>query len=193
MDERIIIVEKAFDTALCDKIVEQAGLFNDATVITTDGASVVNKNHRKSKVFWFTDILHNPEIYTTLYNATNKANDNFYNFELHYCEHLQITQYLSSEEGMFRPHTDGGSTAPDDEQPRKLSVSIMLSDPSEYDGGNLVFYELFDLRHPEIERITNAPKGTAIFFPSYVPHEVTPVTRGCRMSLVTWFRGPRFK
>jgi PKHD-type hydroxylase len=193
MDERIIIVEKAFDTALCDKIVEQAGFFNDAEVITTDGVSMVDKDHRTSKVSWLADILHNPDIYNTLFNAANKANDDFYNFELHYCEHLQITQYLSSEEGMFRAHTDDGSTDPDDKQPRKLSVSVMLSEPSEYNGGDLVFYELFSLRHAEVERIKNAPKGTAIFFPSYLPHEVTPVTRGCRMSLVTWFRGPRFK
>jgi len=79
------------------------------------------------------------------------------------------------------------------EKIRKLSVTISLNDPSEYDGGNLKF----DLgphrpdRYHTCEEIR--PRGSIIVFPSHVYHQVTPVTRGTRYSLVAWNLGKPFK
>jgi PKHD-type hydroxylase len=68
---------------------------------------------------------------------------------------------------------------------RKLSLVCQLSDPSEYEGGELQINtgEIFT---PEKQ------KGTVILFPSYLLHRVTPVTKGTRRSLVLWIEGPAF-
>ena len=70
---------------------------------------------------------------------------------------------------------------------RKLSFSIMLTDPEEYEGGELL------LKTHSLPIKTLNKKGTIIFFPSYVLHEVTPVTKGTRKTLVGWVLGPSFK
>jgi len=71
--------------------------------------------------------------------------------------------------------------------PRKLSVVIQLSDPSEYDGGNLQFMLGNESENAKKE------KGMLYAFPSWVLHRVTPVTEGTRRSLVIWLSGPKFK
>lgn len=70
---------------------------------------------------------------------------------------------------------------------RKLSMVIQLSDPSEYEGGELLLH--LGNNPTRIER----KKGLAVFFPSYILHEVTPVTKGERYSLVAWVHGKPFK
>jgi PKHD-type hydroxylase len=63
----------------------------------------------------------------------------------------------------------------------------MLSDPSEYDGGDL---EIFTgTESVALEK----KKGIIHAFPSYVMHRVTPVTRGTRRTLVVWIAGPKFR
>ena len=65
---------------------------------------------------------------------------------------------------------------------RKLSMVAFLSD--DYEGGEL-----------EIENDTPMTKeaGNLIFFPSFISHQVKPVTSGERFSLSNWFLGPPFK
>ena len=65
---------------------------------------------------------------------------------------------------------------------------LMLSDPSEFEGGEL------QIKTDSDDAITlEQKKGRAWFFPSYILHRVTPVTRGIRRSLVLWVGGPEFK
>jgi PKHD-type hydroxylase len=76
---------------------------------------------------------------------------------------------------------------------RKLSVTVSLSDPSTYDGGNLKFDfgpHHDGARYHVCEEIR--PRGSIIVFPSHVYHQVTPVTRGTRYSLVAWNLGNPF-
>jgi len=74
------------------------------------------------------------------------------------------------------------------EKVRKLSFSLLLSDPDTYEGGNL---QLLD----ETGKSYIAPrqKGTIILFDSRTQHRVQKVTKGVRKSLVGWVVGPRFK
>ena len=72
---------------------------------------------------------------------------------------------------------------------RKLSVSIQLTDPKKYKGGELKLYDGED----QYGVIMNKNQGALVVFPSYVLHEVTPVTKGERNSLVTWVSGNQFK
>ena len=70
---------------------------------------------------------------------------------------------------------------------RKLSFSVQLSDPDDYKGGDLL------LKISSDPTQVKKTRGTVIFFPSYVLHEVTPVEQGVRKSLVGWVTGPRWK
>jgi PKHD-type hydroxylase len=77
---------------------------------------------------------------------------------------------------------------------RKISMTINLNAPGEYDGGNLKFDfgpHASGKRFHECEEIR--PQGSIILFPSFVYHQVTPVTRGTRYSLVLWSLGWPFQ
>ncbi|MCO6360316.1 2OG-Fe(II) oxygenase [Roseivirga pacifica] len=97
-------------------------------------------------------------------------------------EPLQIAQYDSND--FFDWHTDFSNGQA---STRKLSLSVQLSEPSSYEGGDLQF----KINTNEI----NAPKslGTVVIFPSFIQHRVTPITSGSRKSLVAWITGPHFK
>jgi len=100
-------------------------------------------------------------------------------------------------------HTDAGPLPYKDGRIRKLSMTIQLSDPEEYEGGYfqwLVPNQIFDrleLNQTKVD-LTNAisttpfsmkEKGSILFFPSFLYHQVTPVTWGTRKSLVGWMIG----
>ena len=80
---------------------------------------------------------------------------------------------------------------------RKLSVTVTLSEPDEYKGGNLEFDEgEFGIstkknRYTEMENIR--PQGSIVVFPSYQWHQVKKVTSGTRKSLVLWSCGEPFR
>ena len=97
---------------------------------------------------------------------------------------LQFTNYKAPG-GKYGKHVDRGYDTP----VRKLSVSIQLTDPKKYKGGELKLYNQED----ENSSVMNKNQGSLIVFPSYVLHEVMPVTKGERNSLVTWVTGPQFK
>ena len=101
-----------------------------------------------------------------------------YDYEITEAEDLQFAAYNVGD--FYGLHKDV-----DEENNRVLSVTVQLSKPSEYEGGDLVFdYD----RHP-----MEKTRGTIIIFPSNLYHEVTPVTKGERYSLVQWFKGQKIK
>ena len=85
-------------------------------------------------------------------------------------------------ENFYTPHVDSFFNA-GDMTTRKLSASVLLSDPGEFEGGDLVIEN--GRMDPE-----KVKKGQMICFPSLLRHEVLPVTRGVRKSLVIWKEGP---
>ncbi len=77
---------------------------------------------------------------------------------------------------------------------RKLSVTINLNQPGEYEGGNLKFDFGPHAQGNRFHECTEIrPQGSIIVFPSFTYHQVTPVTRGTRYSLVLWSLGQPFK
>ena len=68
---------------------------------------------------------------------------------------------------------------------RKISMTLLLSDPSTFEGGELEFMSK--------GKTAKLKQGQAIFFSSWLQHRVKPVTKGERYSLVMWFGGPSFK
>jgi len=141
--------------------------------------------YRRSFVSWIPLNNANAWIYQRLAYHINDMNENFFKFDLNKIERLQFTYYDSKENGAYNVHVDPlGWSVPHN---RKLSAVIQLSDPSEYEGGELILYNGKDGMHIEKK------KGMTALFPSYTLHECTQVTKGERYSLVAWVHGPPFK
>jgi PKHD-type hydroxylase len=96
---------------------------------------------------------------------------------------VQYTQYYENG-GHYDWHTD---TGPHPFNTRKISITVQLSDPNEYEGGDL------ELKLGNQTSKMPKEKGCAVLFPSYILHRVTPVTKGIRKSLVLWVGGSVFK
>jgi PKHD-type hydroxylase len=145
-----------------------------------------NRSVRNCTMSWIEVEDESKDIFLKLSDIVNSLNDKFYKYDLTEMESLQYTKYDSETTDFYASHSDDGYKF---NLFRKLSVSVQLSDPLEYEGGELVFY-----RNTLLEN-SIAPKqiGTVIVFPSFVIHEVKKITAGTRKSLVTWINGPRFK
>ena len=122
-------------------------------------------------------------IFERITRAVININEQFWNFDLRRIETLQYSEYGVGQ--FYRPHIDMMYQAP---RPaiRKLSFSVQLTDPTEYEGGDVIIKAGDD-------SAIHRNKGTIVFFPSYILHEVQPVTKGTRHALVGWVTGPAFK
>lgn len=139
---------------------------------------------RRSKVSWIDNTQETEWVFKKLSHIVSSINSQFYRFDLTgFGEPLQLTNYDSSEHGMYGWHQDSGGLR---SISRKMSLVLQLSDPSEYEGGNLQIMT---------DKVTNVKKqrGLVAVFPSYTVHQVTPVTQGSRQTLVAWVSGPAFK
>jgi PKHD-type hydroxylase len=124
-------------------------------------------------------------LYDKIAVVSRVLNHRSYNFKLDgFCEPMQYLQYDSLIEAHYGAHIDCG---PLNVPPRKLSVVLQLTDPSEYEGGDL---EIITSDEP-----VKVPKkrGALILFPSFRLHRVTPVTKGLRKTIVGWIAGPSFR
>ena len=151
------------------------------------GAGAVNEDIRRTQVGW---VGNKPEllpIWEKLSKVVAEVNRRFFQFNLTgFYEPMQFGVYSADSSGHYDWHTD--ATARDSGTPRKLSMAMLLSDPSEFEGGE------FQARISSDEIITlETKRGRAWFFPSYTMHRITPVTKGVRRSLVLWVGGPPFK
>ena len=130
---------------------------------TTLNNGVTEHHYRKSEVCWL-----DREQYAWLYERIDNRMHNIRDdLDRDYYEQLQLTRY--DEGGYFNIHSDNGDT------PRKLSSTILLQNAKQ--GGDLTFENV-----PSI----HLNSGDAIFFDANINHEVKPVIKGTRYSLVRW-------
>lgn len=179
-----IALDKIFTGQELDEIVTQADQVKK--VFSTVGSGAIS-DYRVCDIAWLeSDEIESDFdwIYATLADAISQANNEHFQFDLTHLTALQYTVYNGSDHSNYQKHLDVGRQFPN----RKLSFSVQLSDDAEYTGGDLRFHYIKN--QPEV-----APrqKGTIIFFPSWIVHDVTPVTQGTRRSLVGWVNGPNFK
>lgn len=155
--------------------------FKEASVGTAlQGA--VRKSTRTCDVHW----LHELDWVTGIMNHyVQIANREVWEYDLTTPESVQVTRYRKNE--FYNWHCDYG-TSTDPTSTRKLSASLILNHPSEYSGGRLQLINYHG-------KIITVPKeeGSIIVFDSRIPHRVTPVLKGERISLVSWVRGPKLK
>lgn len=159
---------------------QEAGLFDDGYV-----------NQRKARLHFIErpDIA-NQWIYDKFNVLIGYYNDTLFDFDLVGYDYMQYAEYHVG--GHQRFHTDiryDYNAAYIMENFRKLTIVMMLSDPSEYDGGEF----LLNLSNEAGSLVLKPNKGHVLLFPSFFPHQVNPVTRGVRKTLVTWALGPKFR
>lgn len=171
--------EDAFSPLECESIVKMglekglsSGLAIDETV----------KKIRHSSVSWIGVSKESDWIYKRCSEISIDLNNRFFGFDLFgMTEDFQFTQYKSPGE-RYGKHLDIGRG----NIPRKLSLVLQLSDPKDYEGGELI------LHLSEEPTVVPKKQGYVTIFPSFVLHEVTPVTSGTRHSLVSWISGKPF-
>lgn len=125
-------------------------------------------------------------IFDRIAAAVSSANHEYYNYEIMGITHnLQLLHYKEDEKAFYDWHTDIGQG---NAATRKISISVHLSDPNEYEGGDLIVND-----HGVILNTTKE-QGCINMFPSYALHKVTPVVKGERWVIVIWVHGSqRFK
>ena len=153
---------------------------------------------RDSNIVWMNDRWIFKEIQPYVHRANELAG---WNFEWHWSESCQFTKYSKGQyydwhcDSWDKPYQRKSKEDPTHGKIRKLSVTVSLSDPKEYKGGELEF----DLKDgaPGKKRIVKCneilPKGSLVVFPSHIWHRVCPVKKGERNSLVIWNLGWPFK
>lgn len=176
----IKVVDNVLSDSLCEKIIYEFGENEWAEGLVKDG---VNSDERKVCTIGISleDVIaRNRETrasidkeifigagnamvsYLNLYPATNVSMDTGY-------------ELLRYKEGQYyKKHTDSFKEAP-----RVVSCSFALN--NDYEGGEFAFFDR--------SLTLRIPKGSAILFPSnfMYPHEILPVTKGTRYSIITWF------
>lgn len=176
---------------ICDQIKNLGySLQNVDGTISEEG---IAKKTRDSRVAWINNHFWIKNWIIPLAYQINK--DMEWNFPLDEknMEQFQFTRYKTNQ--FYGWHIDSSLYTEDEVSKRMLSLSITLSSPEEYKGGNLEFYEY---KHPNTKEedkiLTDSrikQKGTITFFPSNIYHRVTKVEEGERCSLVLWIPGDK--
>lgn len=183
----LIVWEKAFTSAELDAM-EQYGdrLALEKAELVARGTG--RDSIRVTKVAWFERNAQTEAFYARVEEIVLCLNAQFFHYDLSGLVSFQYARYDGADGGHFDWHKDYGKDyAAPDLEPRKLSLSIQLSAPENYQGGEL------EVRGGNQVDVAPKARGTVIAFPSYVLHRVTPTTSGARKSLVVWAVGPEFK
>ena len=154
----------------------------------SDAGLVRAKSHgiRRADLAWLEDIPEAGWVMDRMVRIVAEANRDGFGFDLDdFAESAQVARYGADRQGHFDWHTDIGAGPL--AARRKLTVVVQLSDPAAYQGGVL------ELRPDSNVAQAQAARGTAVVFPSFVLHRVTPVTIGTRWSLTLWAHGPAFR
>ncbi len=141
---------------------------------------------RKSQIIWVKPESDDSHLFNEIVQRVAYVNNYHYNYRLDYFGDLQYSEY--AQDGHYGWHTDtafGGEEGHEGRQ-RKLSFTVQLNNPDEYEGGD------FETFYNGAFQPVDLKPNTVVFFPSYMPHQVTPVTKGVRKSLVGWVYGPAF-
>lgn len=172
--------EKAFTKLECERIID---IGNNCFLRQATTRNPNKSNVRKSEVAWLYPSDDLDWAYRRMTDIIMDLNSRFFKFDLFGAtEGFQFTKYTAPG-AKYGKHIDSqvGTLI------RKLSFTLQLSEENSYKGGDLCLY--VGDKPIQIKR----EQGFVALFPSYVLHEVKPVTEGTRYSLVSWITGKPFQ
>ena len=189
-----VIFESGMSSQDCDYIIKESEKLldikesvvgeTDSELISTtrkSKAGFIESYNPKHRELW--DIISN-----RLWSYVNAANRTNFAFDVSFLDSVQYTIYEDGGDH-YDWHMDTFINTPN-AYTRKLSLTLQLSDGSEYEGGN---FELNDGTGQGLPYDALRKKGSVLIFPSFLMHRVTPVTSGIRKTIVAWFEGRQFK
>lgn len=201
--------QSALTPRFCDELLKYGKSQQEQLALTGGQTNKVNqgkpldekdildlKKKRDSNIVWLSDRWIYKEIQPYIHQANRLAG---WDFDWSFSEACQFTKYGPGQH--YGAHCDSWEAPYDNPSNpdthgkiRKLSVTCSLSDPSEYEGGELEFqFRNQDDPTPKKKCVEILPRGSICVFPSFVWHEVRPVTKGIRYSLVIWSLGYPFR
>jgi len=176
--------KEGFSKEECEKIREVAKSYelNEASTFDNENSNIKDNSQRKSNIRWIDYNNNTSWIYKKLEGYVMEANNNIFKVDLTgFTEPLQYTEY-EGEGTHYGYHIDIGPG----KHKRKISIVVQLSDPSDYEGGEL-----------EIQNggtiVCDKGLGDVFLFPSILLHRVNKVISGNRHSLVSWVGGPPWR
>lgn len=181
----VAVVENQFNETELDKISSILDNLNyeEGKILSSEKNGDINTDIRKSKIKWIYSNEETLWLFIKLMKIIHSVNSNAWNFDLIMGrEPIQYTEY--GTEGEYTWHIDNG---PGISSQRKISISMLLSDPEDYEGGDLEIWPGGEIK--VMPRI----KNSIVIFPSCLMHRVTPITKGIRKSLVLWVGGTPYK
>lgn len=162
----------------CRRVIDLSKAFPGQAARIEGGEA--ERNFRDTTVHF---IPHNADtnwLYHKFMTAAVAANDKCWQFDITgFFQDLQLLSYKADTQQHYTWHMDMG---PGPDSGRKVSITVQLTDPDEYEGGDLELNS---------GKILTAPKeaGAIVLFPAFMLHRVTPVTTGERWSIVGWVQG----
>ena len=160
-------------------------MLNNFKAAGVNSNNLPNPDLRQGSIGWFSKDSQIDALLKSYVGTANKTAG--WNYIINSSEAVQFSIYgLQSKYGW---HRDTNIDSPEESPVRKLSVSVQLSHPDEYVGGDFEIKNFYGNELTDNKEVLRN-RGTMIVFPSFLEHQVTPVTKGTRYSLVQWYSGP---
>jgi PKHD-type hydroxylase len=178
------LIPTAIDKSVCECIKTQMQTTINLEDAKVGGSIVEGKTvkHRICEIGWLNT---DGWIAGMMAHFIHYANLSYFNYDLTtWAARIQYTKY-NGNNSKYNWHVDTDTSMVPNEE-RKLSISLMLSEKTEYEGGN--FKIIIGDRKQDIDLNI----GDALIFPSFLRHRVSPIRNGCRETLVGWYGGPFF-
>lgn len=182
IEDYIVVFDNIIPNELCDRILKEYSKSNEWKIAgLAGGTSNTNIRNVHSIGLSFPEIIQNNipvrqgldnDLYNVAALAIKKYNEQFPEARIEQDSGYDLLRYTTDQ--FYTQHTDSFKA-----QPRAVSCSFALND--DFDGGEFAFFNR-ELKY-------KIKKGSVIMFPSnfMYPHEILPVTRGTRYSIITWF------
>lgn len=177
-------VSDAFSDAECARILDAvaAAPARDAGLVR----QARDHNLRRADLVWLDAVADTDWVMGRVIDLVRRVNRDVFDFEIsEFAESAQVARYGAEREGHFDWHSDIGEGRL--AARRKLTIVVQLSDPAAYAGGALQTMPGAGVLEADRRR------GSAVLFPSFVLHRVTPVSEGVRHSLTVWCHGAPFR
>ena len=179
-------VQPLFTPSQCQDIINMGHQqkAEEAKVGTTKKEGTYDTKKRITTISWI-PFNAMPYMYRIIERSMQQVNGNHFGYEgMTITEPAQFTEYPKG--GFYDWHMDAEVNCQYEPPVRKISMTILLSPQTEFEGGDLEFMT-------EGNKPPQLLQGQAIFFCSLLRHRVSKVKKGIRRSLVMWFGGPSFK
>lgn len=176
-----------FTAEECDAIKQAGELAEFMKAKVGDGPDGrVDSEIRDTDIVWLEPTEENKWIFERMNLIAARINFDKFQMDLDRFDGFQYSKYKI--DGHYDWHSDI-TIAPQNGLFRKISFSLALSDPNEYEGGDLLLASYMESK-PAVLR---PEKGDIVVFYSHVHHKVAPVTSGERITLVTWALGDKIR